>query len=272
MNTMRHLLAAALLATLAACTGGAATTVNPNTTPPTVADYTGPAPATADVQSFRLNLWDNIKANNRCGGCHNATGQTPRFARNDDVNLAFADANTVVNLTQPDQSRMVVKVGGGHNCWLSSNQACADILTTWIRNWAGSAAGGGTQIQLQAPADISVGSSRSFPAASSDVGTNGKQLREHHLGAGARPGQMPALPFAHRRERTAVAVLRQRRSRGGLFRGALEDRPGQPGQLAPVPAPQGRVPQLLDHELRQRRGGDAGGDQQLREWHCDYPG
>ena len=77
MNTMRHLLAAALLATLAACTGGAPTTVNPNTTPPTVADYTGPAPATADVQSFRINLWENIKANNRCGGCHNATGQTP---------------------------------------------------------------------------------------------------------------------------------------------------------------------------------------------------
>jgi Concanavalin A-like lectin/glucanases superfamily len=176
MNTMRHLLAAALLATLAACSGGVATTVNPTTAPPTVASYTGPAPATADVQSFRINLWENIKDNNRCGACHNATGQTPRFARNDDVNLAFADANTVVNLTQPDQSRMVVKVGGGHNCWLSSNQACADIMTTWIKNWAGSAAGGGTQIQLQAPVDINVGSSRSFPVASSDVGTNGSSF------------------------------------------------------------------------------------------------
>jgi hypothetical protein len=86
MKTMRHLLAAALLATLAACGGGAATTVNPTTTPPTVADYTGPAPATADVQSFRINLWENIKANNRCGACHNANGQSPTFARNDDVN------------------------------------------------------------------------------------------------------------------------------------------------------------------------------------------
>jgi hypothetical protein len=172
MNTMRHLLAAALLASLAACSGGAATTVNPTTAPPTVASYTGPAPATADVQSFKINLWENIKANNRCGGCHNATGQTPRFARNDDVNLAFADANTVVNLTQPDQSRLVVKVGGGHNCWLSSNQACADILTTWIRNWAGSAAGGGTQIQLQAPTDINVGSSKSFPVLATDNGPN----------------------------------------------------------------------------------------------------
>ncbi len=172
MKILRHILAASALAVLAACSGGAATTVNPTTAPPTVADYTGPAPSTADIQSFRINLWDNIKANNRCGGCHNATGQAPRFARNDDVNLAYADANTVVNLTQPDQSKMVLKVGGGHNCWLSSNQACADILTTWIKNWAGSAAGGGTKIALQAPTDVSVGASKTFPDTADDGGAN----------------------------------------------------------------------------------------------------
>jgi hypothetical protein len=166
MNTLRNLTVLASLAVLAACSGGAATTVNPNTSAPTVADYTGPAPSTADVQSFRINLWENIKANNRCGGCHNATQQAPHFARNDDVNLAYADANTVVNLTQPDQSTMVLKVAGGHNCWLSSSQACADIITTWIRNWAGSVAGGGTQIQLQAPTDVTVGSSKTFPDSS----------------------------------------------------------------------------------------------------------
>jgi mono/diheme cytochrome c family protein len=167
---LRHILVASALAALAACSGGAATTVNPTTAPPTVADYTGPAPTTADVQSFRINLWDNIKANNRCGGCHNATGQAPRFARNDDVNLAYADANTIVNLTQPDQSQLVTKVGGGHNCWLSSNSACADILTTWIRNWAGSVSGGGTQIALQAPNDVDVGASKTFPDTASDGG------------------------------------------------------------------------------------------------------
>ncbi|MGC4028396.1 MAG: LamG domain-containing protein [Steroidobacteraceae bacterium] len=169
---MRHFIAATLLLALAACGGGAPTTVNPLTTPPTVADYTGPAPATADVQAFRINLWENIKANNRCGGCHNASGQAPRFARNDDVNQAYADATPIVNLTQPDQSHMVLKVAGGHNCWLSSNEACADILTTWIRNWAGSTAGGGTQIQLQAPEDRSVGDSRSFPDHATDNGGN----------------------------------------------------------------------------------------------------
>jgi Concanavalin A-like lectin/glucanases superfamily len=163
VKLMRQILLVGVVAILTACGGGAPTTVNPNTVPPVVADYTGPAPATADVQSFRINLWENIKANNRCGSCHNASGQAPKFARNDDVNLAYADANTIVNLTQPDQSRIVLKVAGGHNCWLTSNAACADILTTWVRNWAGAAAGGGTQIKLLAPTDISVGSSKVFP-------------------------------------------------------------------------------------------------------------
>ena len=169
---LRNLLLAVLsIAALAACSGGAQTTVNPNTTPPTVADYTGPAPGTGDVQAFRINLWDNIKASNRCGGCHNATGQTPRFARNDDVNLAYAEVNGVVNLAQPDQSRMVVKVAGGHNCWLTSNQACGDILTTWIRNWAGSVASGGKKIQLVAPPVQEVGNGKTFPTDPSLYGS-----------------------------------------------------------------------------------------------------
>jgi hypothetical protein len=164
MNSIRNLSVVLSFALLAACSGGAATTSNPNTAPPTVSTYSGPAPESATVQSFRVSFWENVKANNRCGGCHNATGQTPRFARNDDVNLAYADATALVNLTQPDQSKLVLKVAGGHNCWLSSNSACADILTTWIRNWAGSAAGGGgTQIQLQAPVDTTVGQSKTFP-------------------------------------------------------------------------------------------------------------
>lgn len=154
---------ALLLATVAGCGGGAETTENPVTTPPSTPSYNGPAPATADVQAFRINLWDNIKANNRCGQCHTAGGQAPMFARTDDVNLAYADANTIVNLSSPVDSRMVVKVGGGHNCWLGNNAACADILTTWISNWAGSSGGGGTQIQLQPPPVRDVAASRNFP-------------------------------------------------------------------------------------------------------------
>src|SRR5687767_3657629 len=165
--------AATAAAVLAGCSsGGAPTVVNPVTQAPPVSDYTGPASANADVQAFRISLWENIKANNRCGSCHGANGQTPMFARNDDVNLAYQAANSVVNLTQPDQSRIVAKVAGGHNCWLQSPSACGDTLTVWIRNWAGASATGGTQIQLQAPVIKEVGGSKNFPASSAAFGSS----------------------------------------------------------------------------------------------------
>jgi mono/diheme cytochrome c family protein len=168
-KTLRWIAAAAAVAILAGCSGGGApTTENPVTQVPTVPDYIGPASANADVQAFRINLWENIKANNRCGACHGAGGQTPTFARNDNVNLAYEAANTVVNLAQPDQSRLVTKVGGGHNCWLQSSSACADTMTVWIRNWAGASATGGTTIQLQAPTIKEVGGGKSFPAGATD--------------------------------------------------------------------------------------------------------
>ncbi|HTP39336.1 MAG TPA: LamG-like jellyroll fold domain-containing protein [Steroidobacteraceae bacterium] len=164
---------AALALLLAACSGGAPTTTNPNSTVAAAGEYAGPSPTNADVQAFKVNLWDNIRASNRCGNCHKANGQAPEFARSDDVNQAYTAALQVVNLTEPDQSMMVVKVGGGHNCWLASNQACADILTTWIKNWAGGSAAGATQIELTAPADHSVGSTKSFPADTSAFVSSG---------------------------------------------------------------------------------------------------
>ncbi len=159
----------ALVATLlAGCSGGSGAPVEvvPGAgSGPAAQAYTGPAPSTADVQAFKINLWDNIHADNRCGTCHSVSGgQTPMFARSDDVNLAYAAANLVVDLASPKDSMMVVKVGGGHNCWLASNAACASILTTWITNWAGStAAGGDKKIQLEPPVIRDPGTSKNFP-------------------------------------------------------------------------------------------------------------
>jgi hypothetical protein len=163
LQRLATLAAVAGLAALAACSGGAPTTANPNTQVASAPTYSGPPPANADVQAFMVNLWTNIKATNRCGGCHVQGGQSPQFARTDDVNLAYQAANTVVNLTQPDQSTMVQKVSGGHNCWLASPSACGDTLTVWIQNWAGSSATGSQAIKLVAPPDQSVGSSKTFP-------------------------------------------------------------------------------------------------------------
>jgi len=151
---------------LGGCGGGAKTVENPVTTSAPQAAYSGPAPSTADVQAFKINVWDNLKATNRCGQCHVAGGQAPQFVRQDDINLAYAAANGIVNLASPRDSRMVQKVAGGHNCWLASAAACGDILTAWIQNWAGSASGGGVQgITLKAPVIRDPGASKSFPTS-----------------------------------------------------------------------------------------------------------
>ena len=161
----RVLATCGLLALLAGCGGGADTVENPVTSVGTPATYSGPPPATADVQSFKINLWDNLKATNRCGQCHTEGGQAPQFVRQDDINLAYAAANGIVTLGSPRDSRLVAKVAGGHNCWLASSAACADILTTWISNWAGATAGGSAGVELKAPPIRDPGASKSFPAA-----------------------------------------------------------------------------------------------------------
>src|ERR1700688_382782 len=178
MNVTRITGFAALAASfaLSACGGaGAPTTTNPAPSQTVAADlYTGPPAATADVTAFQVNFWNNVRVQNRCGQCHNATSpaQMPNFARSDDVNLAYAQANTVVNLATPSTSLIVTKVAGGHNCWLSDPSACGQILTTWISNWAGaSGSGSGTQVQLQEPPLQAVGQSRNFPASPNDFST-----------------------------------------------------------------------------------------------------
>lgn len=155
---------------LSACGGGsgASTQTNPATGgsgPGT--GYAGPAPATPDIQAFKVNLFDNIRTDNRCGSCHGVDGSaTTKFARDDDVNLAYAEANGVVDLLSPVDSEMVARMTDGHNCWLGNNDACASIMTTWITNWAGVTVGAsGRKIELEAPADIRApGESRNFPA------------------------------------------------------------------------------------------------------------
>ncbi len=160
-----------LAVALAACGGGASTTENPATTPPPPAGYAGPPAASQDVQAFKLNVWDNLQASNRCGQCHVAGGQVPGFVRSDDINLAYEAANGIVDLGNPSASRMVTKVGGGHHCWLAADSACADQLTVWIRNWAGQTLGSTRGAPLQAPPIRDVGASKSFPAGSALFGS-----------------------------------------------------------------------------------------------------
>ena len=164
---LRSLLLATIATAIAGCGGGAGTEALPQANPGTQQTvYNGPPPATTDTQAFMVSLWANLQTDGdaQCANCHSpAGGQAPMFARNDDVNLAYAEANPLTNRASPPDSRLVTKVAGGHNCWLGSAQACADIMTTWIENWVGSTAGGGRQIQLNAPPLNDPGQSKNFP-------------------------------------------------------------------------------------------------------------
>jgi hypothetical protein len=165
VRVLQRAAALTLLTIVAACTaGGPATTQTQATTPGTTAStYTGPAAANADVQSFKINLWDNIRTSDKCGGCHHEGGQSPMFARSDDVNLAYQAANPLVNFTQPGQSTLVLKVSSGHNCWVADPKACGDTMLTWIKAWIGTSATSSTGVTLTPPASSTVAGGKQFP-------------------------------------------------------------------------------------------------------------
>jgi len=154
--------------TLSACGGGASNTQNPNpanpVTDPTTTAYTGPSPRTTDVQNFKLYLWENIRSPQRCANCHDgAPGQDAGgvfFADNSNVNNAY-DAvinNSLVNLSRPDQSKLVTMFTNPslkHTCLDGAQSVCATELTDWITKWANANLGGaaGRTITYTAPTD-----------------------------------------------------------------------------------------------------------------------
>ena len=77
-------------------------------------------------------------------------------------------ADQLVNRTDPGSSRIVQKMGGGHNCWLANqaHQACGDIMQTWIENWAGTASGGTQDDPARRAARQGRGPEPNFPADS----------------------------------------------------------------------------------------------------------
>ncbi len=99
----------------------------------------GPPAATADVRSFEVNVWNNLKAENRCGQCHfqGDGGQAPEFAETSDVNVAYSFAVPLVNLQDPSSSLLVTKLEAGHHCWEQFDSVCADSVESMITNWAG---------------------------------------------------------------------------------------------------------------------------------------
>jgi hypothetical protein len=186
-----------------ACGGGAETTENPitNVTNTGPTPYTGPVARDADVLKFQQELWTNAKTADRCGSCHNeSVGQLPMFVRNDDVNLAYDAAVTVVDVQQPSASVIVDKVfnqGNGHNCWVADPGVCATIMTTWIENWIGPIAGGGREIILVPPASTDPGASKRFPATADTFAAliHGPILEPYCSGCHSSESASPVQPY-----------------------------------------------------------------------------
>jgi mono/diheme cytochrome c family protein len=145
--------------------------------------YNGPAPLTEDAQHFKVFVWDNLALPERCGSCHGEGGNNPLFARTDDINPAYQAAVPLVDLHTPQVSTMVSKVAGGHNCWLDSNTACADIITGYITEWAEAAGSISTEIILTAPEIKPVGGSKHLPADNSDYAATVYPVVRQHCGS-----------------------------------------------------------------------------------------
>jgi cytochrome c553 len=221
MRALRHAAALALLTTVVACTaGGPATTAAQQTTPGSAASsYTGPAAANADVQSFKVNLWENIRTSDKCGGCHHEGGQSPMFARSDDVNLAYQAANPLVNFTQPDQSTLVLRVASGHNCWVADPTACRDTMLTWIKAWIGSSATSNTGVTVTPPSSSDVAGGKLFPPSATVGGeldpsqsfqaTIYKDLQPFCSGCHAPTAASPQTPFFAQADVSAAYLAAQ---------------------------------------------------------------
>ena len=169
----RYLCLLALATLLHACGGDSGQSVQPNTPPDNGGGdsgftYQGPAPQTDDVQNFKINIYDHLADENRCGACHVEGGQAPYFVHHGDVNLAYNAANPLIDLSAPALSSMVVKVGEGHNCWESEASVCASVITNWIEAWASDSGANANVVVLTPPPEREVGTSKSFPPESTD--------------------------------------------------------------------------------------------------------
>lgn len=161
---------------LAACSGGSGQGVESNIDVVEEGEtggvqYNGPVGATEDVLAFKREVWDNLATTERCGSCHIPGVQEPSFVRTDDINLAYQEASTIVDLSAPSLSRMVTKVGEGHSCWETQASVCADIITNYIEAWATAAGAEANVIVLTPPVERVPGESKSFPEDASNFAT-----------------------------------------------------------------------------------------------------
>lgn len=167
--------ALALAFTVSGCSGGSGQAPVSNVAPDvedevqTLPDYKGNDPLGADVRNFQAELWEPLRALDKCGACHVEGNQAPYFVRSDDINAAYETVMSLnlVNLESPGLSRLVERADSGHYCWASTEppEFCGDVIETYIGNWASVGGVEVNEVVLIPPAELkAVGVSKSFPA------------------------------------------------------------------------------------------------------------
>jgi hypothetical protein len=142
--------------------------------------YEGPPPASAEIQNFKIAFYDPLVDNNRCGECHTPGGTgTPAFVDQGNVNQAWQQARTVVNLNDPAASPVVTRVANGHNCWLAPTQAatCAATIAGYIERWADSADDSVATVKLTPRRPYQPAATRVLPSTAADLLALGLDLQ-----------------------------------------------------------------------------------------------
>ena len=182
--------------------------------------YSGPPPASAEVQQFKLSFYDQLAGNDRCGECHTSGGTgTTAFVDQADINNAWRLAQTVANTQEPFNSQVVSRVAAGHNCWLGADQAatCAATVTSYIERWAAGTDTSVNAVRLLPRTAVIPGPTRVMPAALADVAEPELVAEAELLGLLNRycaschsdTAQVPQAPFfASSNPETAYNALR----------------------------------------------------------------
>lgn len=200
----------------AGCGGGAGTETNQSSSSGGTSNaiYNGPDPESnnplilADIEAYKMNVWQFLKESNRCGSCHDENGTAPTpFVREDNIQLAYealrlGGSDPLVDKSNAENSKIVTKVAGGHNCYNGSTPqdlaACKDDLTSMIEAWVGLPSGsGGRQIQLSTPGTLVMPSvSKTWPG-SAPAGYTGVHtlLTNFCSGCHVESSATPQAPF-----------------------------------------------------------------------------
>ena len=163
---------------LAACSGGGSgdggSDRDSDASNPPVSNgfvYDGPAPVNAEIQSFKLNFYDNLVADNRCGLCHTPGGSGGvHFVNRDDVNAAWQSAKEVVDLLAPAKSEVVQRVVQGHNCWIAGGESsCGVTIESYVEKWASALSQSTNAILLTPRTFYNPSASQKLPDSYNDV-------------------------------------------------------------------------------------------------------